>query len=203
MHQYLQKEGTPEHGLVSIEVCTETRHHVLHDGWRSFPSGHSSSAFAGLGFLALYVACFTRLTPTPLTILGSIRFMTGQMHVLRPRTNLASVLLALLPLIGAALIAVSRLEDYRHDPYDVTVGSTLGMTVAYLSYRRYYPALRSAGCDAPYPSRAESMKGKGSRLMDDGEDYENERGLARHDRRGDDPRDDEEAVPLRRVSSSG
>ena len=58
------------------------------------------------------------------------------------------------PLIGAALIAISRLEDYRHDVYDVTFGSILGMAMAYFSYRRYYPALRSVRCDEPYPSRA-------------------------------------------------
>ena len=46
-------KGTPGHALVTIDVCTETDHHVLHDGWRSFPSGHSSFAFAGLGYLAL------------------------------------------------------------------------------------------------------------------------------------------------------
>jgi len=46
-------KGTPGHELVTIDVCTETDHHTLHDGWRSFPSGHSSFAFAGLGFLAL------------------------------------------------------------------------------------------------------------------------------------------------------
>ena len=49
------KKDTPEHALVTIDVCTETDHHVLHDGWRSFPSGHSSLAFSGLGFSALYV----------------------------------------------------------------------------------------------------------------------------------------------------
>lgn len=47
-------KGTPEHTLVTIDVCTETDHHILHDGWRSFPSGHSSFAFSGLGYLALY-----------------------------------------------------------------------------------------------------------------------------------------------------
>lgn len=77
------------------------------------------------------------------------------MHVFRPRTDLARVLVALAPLIGASLIAISRLEDYRHDVYDVTAGSLLGMTVAYFSYRRYYPSLRLARCDEPYPSRNE------------------------------------------------
>jgi diacylglycerol diphosphate phosphatase/phosphatidate phosphatase len=85
--------GTPENKLVTFDVCTETNHHILHDGWRSFPSGHSSFAFAGLGYLAL--------------------FFSGQLHVFRPRTDLGRVLLALSPLLGAALIAISRCEDYR------------------------------------------------------------------------------------------
>ena len=47
------EKGTPEHALVTFMVCTEENHHVLHDGWRSFPSGHSSFAFSGLGYFAL------------------------------------------------------------------------------------------------------------------------------------------------------
>lgn len=86
--------GTPENVLVDISVCTETNHHTLHDGWRSFPSGHSSFAFAGLGYLSL--------------------FFFGQMHVLRPRTDLGRALLAIAPLLVAALIAISRCEDYRY-----------------------------------------------------------------------------------------
>ena len=77
------------------------------------------------------------------------------MHVFRPHTDLARVLIALAPLIGAALIAISRLEDYRHDVYDVTVGSLIGILVAHFSYTRYFPRLQSSRCDMPYPSRAE------------------------------------------------
>lgn len=76
------------------------------------------------------------------------------MHVFRPRTDLARVLIALAPLLGAAMIAISRCEDYRHDVYDVTVGSILGMSIGYFSYRRYYPSLRSTKCHVAYPSRA-------------------------------------------------
>ena len=48
--------GTKENVLVNIEVCTAEEGHKLQDGWRSFPSGHSSFSFAGLGFLALFLA---------------------------------------------------------------------------------------------------------------------------------------------------
>ncbi|KAK6602151.1 pap2 domain protein [Botrytis cinerea] len=101
---------TPENKLVTIHVCTETDHHTLHDGWRSFPSGHSSFAFAGLGYLAFFFA--------------------GQTHVFRPRTDLGG-----------------------HDVYDVTCGSILGISLAYFSYRRYFPRLHSSKCHEPYPSR--------------------------------------------------
>lgn len=131
--------GTPDHKLVTFEVCTEENHHTLHDGWRSFPSGHSSFSFSGLGYLALFIA--------------------GQCHVFRPRTDLARVLLALAPLLAAALIAISRCEDYRHDVYDVTTGSLLGLLVSYYTYRRYYPPLRSAKCATPYPNPGDAMPG--------------------------------------------
>ena len=144
------EKGTPEHSLVTIDVCTETDPHTLQDGWRSFPSGHSSFAFAGLGYLALFFA--------------------GQLHVFRPRTDLARVLVALAPLVGAAEIAMSRMADYRHDVYDVTAGSLLGMSMAYFSYRRYFPGLRHSRCDEPYPSRAQIADANGTGKLKDDEE---------------------------------
>ncbi|EQL33595.1 hypothetical protein BDFG_04347 [Blastomyces dermatitidis ATCC 26199] len=128
------EKGTPAHKMVTIEVCGAPESHRLHEGWRSFPSGHSSFAFAGLGYLAMFFA--------------------GQLHVFQPRTGLARFLFSLSPLLGALLIAMSRLADYRHDVYDVAVGSLLGISVAYFTYRRYYPPLQSVYCDTPY-SRSE------------------------------------------------
>ncbi|KFX91508.1 hypothetical protein V490_05867 [Pseudogymnoascus sp. VKM F-3557] len=144
------KAGTPLHTLVSWEVCTETDHHVLHDGWRSFPSGHSSFSFSGLGFLAL--------------------FLSGQMHVFRREGDLARGLLALAPLLLAGWVAISRCEDYRHDVYDVTIGSALGMIIAHWSYRRFYPRQRNVNCDTPYASRTSAASGNGfSKVGDDEE----------------------------------
>lgn len=123
-------KGTPKDVLVGYTVCTQDNNHILQEGWRSFPSGHSSFAFAGFGYLSL--------------------FFSGQTHALRPHTDLFRCLLALLPLFGAVMIATSRLQDYRHDVYDVSCGSILGILIAYFSYRRYYPPLRSAWCNTPY-----------------------------------------------------
>lgn len=95
-------------------------------------------------------------------------FFCGQMHVFRPRTDLARCLLAFFPLLCAALIAISRLDDYRHDVYDVTVGATLGMLIGWFSYRRYYPPLRSLRCDAPY-DKADIGSIEGFSKLDDEE----------------------------------
>lgn len=101
-------------------------------------------------------------------ILTRCSFFAGQMHVFRPRTDLARVLIALAPLLGAAMIAISRCEDYRHDVYDVTCGSLLGMSIGYFSYRRYYPSLRHSKCHIAYPSRASvaSSTNSGGKMRD-------------------------------------
>ncbi|TKA80288.1 hypothetical protein B0A55_03028 [Friedmanniomyces simplex] len=149
--------SAPLHELVTIDVCTETDHHTLHDGWRSFPSGHSSFAFAGLG----YMACF----------------LASQAQALRPRASLAVMLLCFAPLLGAALIAASRLEDYRHDFADVITGSWIGFVVAYVNWRRYYPSLLEQGCEEPHAASAGSGRGRGSpsggfqRVRDEEEGY--------------------------------
>lgn len=141
--------GTHSHKLVTIEVCTQKNHHTLHDGWRSFPSGHSSFAFSGLGYLSFFLA--------------------GQLHTFRPNTDFLRFLIALVPLVCAALIAVSRLEDYRHDFYDVSAGSILGLSIAWFSYRRYYPSLRLRKCETPYPNKldAEMARSKKGKEMDE------------------------------------
>lgn len=47
---------TPTNQLVSIAVCTTTDMVTLQEGFKSAPSGHSSTSFAAFLFLALWVA---------------------------------------------------------------------------------------------------------------------------------------------------
>lgn len=86
------------------------------------------------------------------------------------------VLLCLVPLLGAALIAISRLEDYRHDVFDVVTGSLLGMAITYFNWRRYYPSLLSSTCHEPYSltprdGRTSPNGGSFQRIGDEEEGY--------------------------------
>ncbi|SPQ23385.1 cee4baa8-96da-4e9c-b9d1-14fc891ba9d5 [Thermothielavioides terrestris] len=188
--------GTPRDALVSLAACTTTgtkdSRRRLHDGWRSFPSGHSSFAFAGLGYLSLFLAgqlrVFARVggydydhdhdhddgndglaggEGPGISRRGSMAQQHAE-HVVRG--DLLRALVCLAPLLGATMIAVSRCQDYRHDVYDVSVGAVLGWTVTYWSYRRYWPRLSSGRCDTPYagPPAAE-VAGRYGRLRDEEE----------------------------------
>jgi len=61
--------------------------------------------------------------------------------------------MALAPLTGALLVAISRTMDYRHHWQDVTVGSIVGLVVSYFAYRQYYPPLDSVYSHFPFSPR--------------------------------------------------
>ncbi|EQL31680.1 hypothetical protein, variant [Blastomyces dermatitidis ATCC 26199] len=108
--------------LVTYDMCdSQLSHDILKDGYRSFPSGHSSSSFAGLFYLSLYLA--------------------GKFHLMDSRGEVWKTFLALFPTLGAGLIAATRIMDARHHPFDVLFGSFLGIVCAYVAYRQYFPPL--------------------------------------------------------------
>ncbi|KAK0526032.1 hypothetical protein OC834_004948 [Tilletia horrida] len=122
------------YGLATQAVCTTpVTDHIIRDGFRSFPSGHASTAFAGLTFLSLYLA--------------------GKVHLFDSRGHALGAWIVLTPLVGAALIAVSRTEDYRHHATDVIAGGLLGFWVSVAIYLMYYPPLGHAQSHKPWAPR--------------------------------------------------
>lgn len=50
-------------------------------------------------------------------------------------------LVIMAPLLAATLVAVSRIMDARHHPFDVITGSMLGIVCGFVAYRQYFPPL--------------------------------------------------------------
>ncbi|KAK1232275.1 hypothetical protein PQX77_004649 [Marasmius sp. AFHP31] len=121
----------PEFGSSTWHICTRTD--LLRDGFRSFPSGHSSMSFAGLGFLSYYLA--------------------GKLHLFDKRGHTGKAWISLAPFSAAALVAISRTMDNRHHWQDVFIGSLLGTVMSYFAYRQYYPPLSSEMSHKPYSPR--------------------------------------------------
>ncbi|KAF8696092.1 hypothetical protein HU200_036982 [Digitaria exilis] len=92
---------------------------VIKEGHKSFPSGHTSWSFAGLGFLSWYLA--------------------GKIKVFDRRGHVVKLCIVLAPLLLAALVAVSRVDDYWHHWQDVCTGGLLGLTVASICYLQFFP----------------------------------------------------------------
>ncbi|RSH78806.1 uncharacterized protein EHS24_001715 [Apiotrichum porosum] len=124
-------QSNPVHGLTSWRECTETS--LLKDGFRSFPSGHSSFAWTGMWYLVLYLAAKFRIT--------NQRGYTIKSWTL------------LLPLCCASLISISRTMDYRHHATDVIAGAIIGILAGWWGYRQYYPPLAAPSSWRPYAPR--------------------------------------------------
>ncbi|XP_065848460.1 lipid phosphate phosphatase 2-like isoform X2 [Euphorbia lathyris] len=92
---------------------------VIKEGHKSFPSGHTSWSFAGLGFLSLYLS-------------GKIQAFDRKGHV-------AKLCIVFLPLLSACLVGISRVDDYWHHWQDVFAGGLLGLTIATFCYLQFFP----------------------------------------------------------------
>ncbi|KAG2617747.1 lipid phosphate phosphatase 2-like [Panicum virgatum] len=112
-------DGVPKFNNITTQVICHGDPAVIKEGHKSFPSGHSSWSFAGLGFLSWYLA-------------GKIKAFDRRGHV-------AKLCIVLLPLLLATMVAISRVDDYWHHWQDVFAGGILGLVVASFCYLQFFP----------------------------------------------------------------
>lgn len=79
------------------------------------------ASFGGLFYLSLYLA--------------------GKLYILDSRGEVWKMVIVLIPSLGAALVAGTRIMDARHHPFDVIFGGLLGMIISWVAYRQYFPSI--------------------------------------------------------------
>ncbi|KAI0050024.1 acid phosphatase/Vanadium-dependent haloperoxidase [Auriscalpium vulgare] len=102
-------------------VCTGDKN-TIDDSLESFPSGHSTAAFAGLVYLSLY--------------------FNAQLKVMSAHNPAYwKMILFFAPLLGATLIAGALTIDKFHNWYDVVFGAIIGTATALVAFRQTFAAI--------------------------------------------------------------
>ncbi|ODV97996.1 hypothetical protein PACTADRAFT_47823 [Pachysolen tannophilus NRRL Y-2460] len=130
-------------------ICTRPYgDYLFRDGFKSSPSGHSSIAFFGMGYLTLWLYgqmktfsdqsnTTTNGSTTTNSTASSARKHIPMFHRLAP----------LLPILVALKIAISRTQDYRHHFKDVILGSSIGLVGCIITYHWFFNSLNDKNCD--------------------------------------------------------
>ncbi|KAG5360632.1 putative lipid phosphate phosphatase 3 [Yarrowia sp. B02] len=110
----------PSFGTLSnVSICTQKDMGHLEEGFRSFPSAHSATAFTSAMVQVLFWVARTKMLDT-----------SGWSWKL---------LLSLVPLLSASAVAFSRISDNRHHLLDILVGMFIGLLAGYLAFIHYFP----------------------------------------------------------------
>ena len=105
------------------QVCTGDQEKIQ-NALESFPSGHAEVAFAGLGYLAIYLFCHLRIPSLKRTTVSNWK-----------------LLLVIAPLLLATYLSSTLVLGYHHHACDVCFGALIGWVMAFLGYQMVFKAI--------------------------------------------------------------
>ncbi|KAF5323202.1 hypothetical protein D9758_016730 [Tetrapyrgos nigripes] len=164
--------NAPVFGLANVTICQETDFTFLQDGMRSFFSGHAILSAFGFGYLSLYLA--------------------GKLHIFDSNAHTYKMWIVATPIVLAIWICETRVADRRHHWQDVTTGFFLGILIAYVAYRQFFPHLADQDSHLCYPPRFEENDRRKGAVSQDNREWFPLSGLEatpfqpEHDRREND-----------------
>ncbi|KAL9130641.1 MAG: hypothetical protein Q9217_001211 [Psora testacea] len=156
--------------LVSWTICRQTDISVLNEGFRSFPSGHSSFSFAGLTYLALFICAKFAIT-IPFLNYHSLSHSTEYEGFKPPTRSQAAapptylLIFPLIPIGAAIYISSTRYSDFRHHGFDIIAGAILGIASAWLGFRWYHLPIQRGGGWAWAPRSPNRAFGRGIGIL--------------------------------------
>ncbi|KAG6040798.1 hypothetical protein E4U41_007015 [Claviceps citrina] len=103
------------------DICTGDRKEI-NDSLESFPSGHTTAAFAGFVYLSLYLNAKLKLFSNYHPAMWKLALVYA-------------------PVLGATLIGGALTIDEYHNWYDVVAGAIIGTVMAFSAYRMVYAAV--------------------------------------------------------------
>jgi len=103
------------------EICTGDEKEI-NDSLESFPSGHTTAAFAGFVYLYLYLNAKLKVF--------------ANYH-----PAMWKLIVTYIPILGAVLIGGALTIDEFHNWYDVFAGAVIGTIMAFSGYRMCYAAI--------------------------------------------------------------
>jgi diacylglycerol diphosphate phosphatase/phosphatidate phosphatase len=124
------------------QICTGDKNQIK-EAQMSFPSGHACAAFAGFGFLALWLNAKFKV----LSRGGHFRDHYGSQRHRKPaakqrglgrRVHHWKFVLFLAPLCIATLFTLSKVRDEWHHPTDIAFGALIGILFAHMAYKMVY-----------------------------------------------------------------
>ncbi|EEB95158.1 hypothetical protein MPER_05920, partial [Moniliophthora perniciosa FA553] len=107
--------------MYTREICTVDKDEI-DDSLESMPSGHSTAAWAGLFYLALY--------------------FNAQLKVMSAHNPAYwKMILFFCPILGATLISGALTIDEFHNWYDVVAGGIIGISCALVAFRSTFASI--------------------------------------------------------------
>ena len=105
------------------QVCTGDKEKIQ-SALESFPSGHAEIAWAGMGYLAIYLFCHLKIR-----------------NLSRRRPSYWRMCLIVAPLLFATYLSSTLVLGYHHHGYDVIAGGLIGSMMAFLGYRMVFASI--------------------------------------------------------------
>jgi diacylglycerol diphosphate phosphatase / phosphatidate phosphatase len=109
--------------MYTIDICTGDKDRI-DNALESFPSGHAQIAFAGMGYLAIYLFCHLRIR-----------------NVSRRRPSHWRMCFVVAPLLFATYLASTLVLGYHHHGHDVIFGGLIGFGMAMFGYRLCFASI--------------------------------------------------------------
>lgn len=126
------------------KICTGDEKEI-NDALESFPSGHSTAAFAGFVFLAIYLNAKLKVW--------------SNYH-----PAMWKLIATYAPILGATLIAGALTIDEYHNWYDCLAGAIIGTVMAFSGYRMVYCSIWDWRTNHIPLNRAAPFTGNGAAL---------------------------------------